>query len=643
MRWMLCFLVLSIANGQRQASNFMDFWTDLFRPLPHSPREGFLQDYTPADQEEFDFIVVGAGSAGCVIANRLTEISQWKVLLIEAGGNENFFSDIPIFAAFISITPMNWGYNSEPEARACRDLRGNVCYLPRGKVLGGSSVLNFLIYQRGHPEDYNDWASMGNDGWSYSEVLPYFKKSENIRIKNLKNSTFHGRGGYLDIDYSPYWSPLETAFKRAGEELGYEWRDPNGEEVIGFSKPQATMRNGRRCSTSKAFLEPIRFRTNLKVTKHSTVTKVLIDAETKTAYGVELLKNNKRIQVRAKREVVLSAGTIGSAQILMLSGVGPEDHLREVGVNPLVNLPVGYNLQDHVTFSGNAFIVNDSRLCVNDAMAASPISATAYLAGRGPLTLPGGATGLAFTRTRYAHDDLASSRPDIELVMGAGSLAGDLLGILRSLLGVTDRWYWKVYGSLPHEDRQRSFAMNPVLIRPRSVGRLTLRSRRHSDHPRIQLNYFQHPDDLNALVEGVRLVEKVIGTKAFQRYKTRLHDTPFPGCEQLRFDSDEYWKCAIMQTSITLDHQVGTCKMAPAGDPTGVVSPRLTVNGVSGLRIADASIIPRIPAAHTHAPVVMIAEKASDLIKEDWGVIDTLQHSKLKNRQRFEEIGQGLR
>lgn len=293
MRWLLFFLFITIVKTFDQR-RFFDFWTDLFRPLPRNEHEGFVPDYTPEDNEDFDFIVVGAGSAGCVVANRLTEISHWKVLLIEAGGNENFFSDVPIFAPFLSLTPMNWGYNSEPEKRACRDLRGNVCFLPRGRVLGGSSVLNFLIYQRGHPDDYNDWVRMGNEGWSYTEILPYFKKSENIHIDELKNSSYHGIGGYLDIDYSPFYSPLQTAFKKGGRELGYEWRDPNGEHVIGFSKPQATLRNGRRCSTSKAFLEPIRYRQNLKVTKYSTVTKILIDPSTKTANGVEFIKQNVR-------------------------------------------------------------------------------------------------------------------------------------------------------------------------------------------------------------------------------------------------------------------------------------------------------------------------------------------------------------
>ncbi|CAH0405863.1 unnamed protein product [Chilo suppressalis] len=619
MQWILLSLYIAMANAM-ETTNLFDFWTDLFRPLPRNPREGFMSDYTPIDQEEFDFIIVGAGSAGCVLANRLTEIPEWKILLIEAGGNENFFSDIPIFAAFLSTTPMNWMYNSEPEQKACRDLRGNVCFLPRGKVLGGSSVLNFLIYQRGHPDDYDDWAKMGNHGWSYSEVLPYFKKSENIKISSLRNSTYHGRGGYLDIEYAPYKSPLERLFKRAGEELGYEWRDPNGEQVIGFSKPQATMRNGRRCSTSKAFLEPIRFRRNLKVSKHSMVNKILIDPRTKTSYGVELTKQMKRIRVRALREVILAAGSIGSAQLLMVSGVGPEEHLREMEIEPVVNLPVGYNLQDHVTFSGNAFIVNDSSLTVNDMLAASPLSAIAYLAGRGPLTLPGGAAGLAFTRSPYAMDDHSPTRPDIELVMGGGSLAGDLLGILRSLLGVTDQWYYRMYSSLPMRVRQNTFSINPVLIRPRSIGRLKLRSGNFSDHPSIKMNYFDDPKDLKALVNGVRLIQQVIGTSAFQQYETRLHDVPFPGCENVLFDSDQYWECAIMQTAITLDHQVGTCKMTPAGDPSGVVSPRLLIHGMRGLRVADASIIPRIPAAHTNAPVIMIAEKAADLIKEDWGM-----------------------
>ncbi|XP_037300613.1 glucose dehydrogenase [FAD, quinone] isoform X2 [Manduca sexta] len=527
-------------------------------------------------------------------------------------------SDIPILAPLLSLTPLNWGYTSEPEPRACKDLRGHVCFLPRGKVLGGSSVLNFLIYQRGHPEDYNDWARMGNEGWSYKEVLPYFKKSENIRINDLMNSSYHGTGGYMDIEHAPFHSPLENIFKKAGLELGYEWNDPNGENVIGFSKPQATMRNGRRCSTSKAFLEPVRFRRNLKVTKYSTVTKILIDSQNKKVLGVEFLKNNKRVLVRARREVIMAAGTIGTAQILMLSGIGPTDHLQEMDIEPIVDLPVGYNLQDHVTFSGNAFLVNESGLCLNDIRVGSPESAKAYFSGKGPLTLPGGAAGLAFVRTKITEDP-DESRPDMEIVMGAGSLAGDMLGILRSLLGITDKWYWQVYGSLSSKAKQNTFAMNPVLIRPRSVGRLMLRSGHFADHPKIYPNYFDDLNDLRAMVDGVRLVQQIINTKAFQSYDTRLHDSPFPGCEDLVFDSDEYWKCAIMQTSITLDHQVGTCKMASPGDPTGVVSPRLLVYGVTGLRIADASIIPRIPASHTHAPVVMIAEKAADLIKEDWG------------------------
>lgn len=298
MRWILgvwiWFCVIEIKA--LDPSKLFDLGTDLFRPNPRNPREGFIADYTPKDQEEFDFIIVGAGSAGCVLANRLTEIANWNVLLIEAGGNENFFTDIPIFAPFLSITPLNWGYSSEPEKKACKDLRGKVCFLPRGKILGGSSVLNFLIYQRGHPEDYNDWVKMGNIGWGYSEVLPYFKKSENIRIPELKNSSYHGRGGYLDIDFAPFKSPLEIPFRKGAEELGYKWNDPNGEQVIGFSKPQATMRKGRRCSSSKAFLEPIRKRQNLKVTKFSTVERILIKSQTKIAFGVEFRKFNKRLK-----------------------------------------------------------------------------------------------------------------------------------------------------------------------------------------------------------------------------------------------------------------------------------------------------------------------------------------------------------
>lgn len=295
MRWFITTLITSslLCLAQSQM-NVFDFWTEIFRPIPKTTDEGFIYDYLPRNKQEFDFIIVGAGSAGCVLANRLSEISKWDVLLLEAGGNENFFSDIPIFAPFLSITPMNWDYSSEPEKKACKNLRGHVCYMPRGKVLGGSSVLNFLIYQRGHPEDYNDWVRLGNEGWSYKEILPYFKKSENIHIPELLNSTYHGTGGYLDIDLASYSSPLEEAFRKAGEQLGYEWNDPNGEKVIGFSKPQATIRKGRRCSSSKAFLEPVRFRNNLKVSKFSTVKRLLIDPNTNTAVGVEFMKRNKR-------------------------------------------------------------------------------------------------------------------------------------------------------------------------------------------------------------------------------------------------------------------------------------------------------------------------------------------------------------
>ncbi|GBP55489.1 Glucose dehydrogenase [Eumeta japonica] len=292
MMWIFLLLVNTAVYGM-DPKRLVDLWTELFRPFPRDPREGFIPDYNAFD-EEFDFIIVGAGSAGCVVANRLTEIAEWKVLLVEAGGNENFFTDIPVFAAFHSLTPLNWGYVSEPEPKACKGLRGNVCFLPRGRVLGGSSVLNFLIYQRGHPDDYDDWAQMGNEGWSYKEVLPYFVKSENIGIDELKNSSYHGKGGYQDIQYAPFRSPLEDVFKRAGEELGFSWNDPNGEQLIGFSKPQATMRNGRRCSSSKAFLEPVRHRSNLKVTKYSTVTRILIEPSTKKAYGVEFIKRGKK-------------------------------------------------------------------------------------------------------------------------------------------------------------------------------------------------------------------------------------------------------------------------------------------------------------------------------------------------------------
>lgn len=303
----------------------------------------------------------------------------------------------------------NWGYKTEPEPDACLGLEGGRCNWPKGRALGGTSVVNFLLYQRGHQRDFNDWAELGNPGWSYDEVLPYFIKSERANLPHAKQSRFHGTQGYVSVEHAPYTTRLLDAFLKAGSELGYETIDPNEESLLGFAQVQATMRNGRRCSAAKAYLKPILKRPNLFISMRSWVTKILIDPITKTAYGVEFYKNKKRYAIRARREVLLAAGVIGSPQLLMLSGIGPADHLQELNITTLVDLKVGYNMQDHTGVTGLVFPV-DQPITIIQTNVQTPANMLEYLvAGHGPLTSPGGAEGIAFMKLNNSNIGLYRS------------------------------------------------------------------------------------------------------------------------------------------------------------------------------------------------------------------------------------------
>ncbi|XP_011705648.1 PREDICTED: glucose dehydrogenase [FAD, quinone]-like, partial [Wasmannia auropunctata] len=276
-----------------------------------------IQDTTPKFGEVFDFIIIGAGTAGATVAARLSEISQNKILLIEAGSYEKYFMDIPIFAPILSLdNNINWNYKTKPSNKYCRGMNGNICRWPRGKVVGGSSVLNFMLATRGGAEDYDRWADMGNKGWAYKDVLKYFKKLETIDIPELKSDIdHHGTDGPVHITYPPFRTPLAIAYLEAGRELRYPVVDYNGKNIIGFSHVQATIMNGTRMSSNRAYLHPIRDRKNLHITLQSMVTKILINS-TKHAVGVEFIKNNRTVHVFASKEVILCAGAIGSPQLL---------------------------------------------------------------------------------------------------------------------------------------------------------------------------------------------------------------------------------------------------------------------------------------------------------------------------------------
>lgn len=541
-----------------------------------------LTDSTPKKNQEYDFIVVGAGSAGATIAARLSEIEDVTVLLIEAGRPENLLMDIPILVNYLQLSnDVNWKYQTESSDNFCQGMKDHKCNWPRGKVMGGSSVLNYLIATRGHPLDYDNWAKMGNEGWSYDEVLPYFKKLEHIGIERLRlDDEMHSTEGPVHITHPPYHTPLAESFLRAGIELGYPIVDYNAyNHSVGFSYLQTTMKNGMRMSTNRAYLYPANNRKNLFVTKLSHVDRILINPRSKRAYGVEFTKLGRKIRVLARKEIILSAGAIGSAQLLMLSGIGPSNHLKEMKINVVQDAPVGENLMDHIAHGGLVFLVNQPVGIVTEDMTnlAKPYLTDYLIRKTGPFTIPGGCEALAFIDVdKPTKLDVF---PNIELLFIGASIVSD--SIIHQNFGISDEYWTKLYANIAGH---YSWTIFPMLMRPKSRGKILLRNNDPNEKPKIFAGYLQDPEDVRIMVKGIRTAIEISRTKAMRRFKSQLYEVPVPGCEDRKYDSDEYWECALRTFTVTIYHHAGSCKMAPENDPTGVVNPRLQVRYVLRFR-----------------------------------------------------------
>lgn len=550
-----------------------------------------------ASNKEYDYIVVGGGTAGCVLANRLTREENKRVLVVEAGSADYKDSRVRVPAGVLKLFKnkhFDWDYTGQKE----QALKDREIYLCRGKVLGGSSCANVLLYHRGDEEDYKQWSDLTqSDEWSPNSVLPYFKKSEH---DYRGPSKYHGIGGEYAVSEVRYQNPLSKTFLLGCKDLGFPSNDDFNNwsrDQAGYGRYQVNELNGERSSAASGFLDPILNRKNLDVIHSTRVNKITFDGEAAT--GIEL-EGGKQVSLKSDGEVLLTGGAINSPQILMLSGIGPKKHLEEHGIKVVKDLPgVGQNLQDHpaaiISYKckeGNEGVSVTSKIRIKGTTMTNPKVILQWLLRKsGPLTSTGCDHG-GFFRTSPE-----KSSPDLQMrFISAQSLTADGMGT-----------YTKFRESAKLSD---GFSVQSIAARARSTGSIELKSSDPTEKPLIRTGYLtdENKQDIKTLREGIKMARKIVGTQPFDQYRG---EEVFPGpAVQSDTDIDEY----IRESVHTSNAVVGTCKMSHDADEMGVVTPELKVRGVKNLRVIDASVMPQIPGGQTGAPTVMIAEKAADFM-----------------------------